>query len=311
MTFAKLSDSISFAMQAAHPELTDMVSISEASKVIFGVKTLQHLIHIHPEDRNALLAFFKDNVSDLVEWSKHCNPGKYERESNPEASPKFRWEYYSFQFYARDDMFSGYKVIAKELGIKIAVKITQHRECNDIIAAYKFIRENKKLYTKFQKQVVPAFAAFPESAHLHMIHDFGMQAMKRAEYAENKGKGGSRQVAITLRQPTAEMPEVKGFKILIPRNESDLRKIGNAQNHCVGRAGMGYGRRIQEQKIWIAAIYKEGLSDGICVEIDCKDGKILQAQGALRRSPTDAEQTAIKKVNKHLTGFQKKYNSHW
>jgi hypothetical protein len=285
---------LSYSMLQRNPELLACTSAHAASKVLFGVKTLTHLVGIDAADRDRVVAFFGSNHSDLVAWASHA---------------KAR---YNIDFYAVPEHRKVYQAMIKALGLPTAVRLTQSRDFADIATGWQFVNADKRRLARFRRDIMAALKQFPAAAHAVMIHDYFVEAMKRAERPARTRTPRPKAVPIPeVTLPVPELPEIQaeGFKILVPKDAADLRKIGNAQNHCVGTAGMGYANKILKDQVWIFAVYRENLSDGVCVEVaqggwaDMDPGEILQAQGRLRREPTAAEMAVIQTVVKHLVNL--------
>ena len=254
------------------PSLAGETSLRVISKVIFGVSSLTHLVDKYStEDTRRLREFFGEDHSSLIDWSKHTSS---------------QW---IIDFYPLPEHRKIYKTIAKDLGLAVAVPLTEARDFPDIATGYTFLKADKRRLAKFHNDIVSAFHLFPKAAHANMIHDYIDRLMK----AEERKLKPKLELGATFPQPENHIDRIDGFKILIPHNESCLRKIGRAQNHCVGTSGMGYAGKIKAGRVMIFALYENTLADGICVEFDLSDQRIIQAQGRHRRSPDGKEYAAI------------------
>ena len=84
----------------------------------------------------------------------------------------------------------------------------------------------------------------------------------------------------------------KEYQILAPKNSDDIKKEGDALNHCVA----SYIKRVLDGETKIFFMRKEPLESLITLEV--KDGKICQARGMHNRRPTEEENAAIKEFAK-------------
>lgn len=258
---------------ADYPDLAESTSITELSKRIFGVRSVTKLVDRYcSETAKALVNFFGTDHSSLVLWAKHSQG-------------------YWNNFHALPIHAPIYRRLIKELGIEITVRLTEDRDFSDIAIGYMFLKADKKRYSKFHKNIIEALPIFPASAHGVMIHDYIDALMKREEA---KAKPTIEAIADLPKAPI-EATEVDGYKVLVPTSSRDLKRIGTAQSHCVGTAGMGYAAKVREGLVYIFALYSKALADGICVEVT-PSGYIVQAQGKHRRCPTLKENQAIKKI---------------
>ncbi len=270
-----------------HPELEGCASATEASRVLFGVKTMTHLLGMHVNMRRDLLAFFAGNQSDMVAWAG-CIKAKDVRGlylSSFEPSPEHR---------------KAYKALVKRFGLTLAARLTLSRDFADTVRGLAFVDADKARKARFETDIALAFSRFPAPMHGRMIHDLCSDAMASAERSAARVARPAAEPTLPAFDSIPDTVQVGGetFKVLVPRTAGDLRRIGNAQNHCVGRAAMGYGDRIKAGRICIFAVYQKSLKDGICVELNLQWGgmtrhNIEQAQGRLHRNPTTLEHHVI------------------
>lgn len=259
-----------------HPELTEVKSLSEVSKVIFGIKSLTALVSKYSygssDDVKRLKEFFGQDHSSLTTWAKQSA---------------------NLSFYPTVEHRKIYNKMIRELGLELTVRFTNDRDFADIAVGYEFVASDKKRTNAFKNDILGALSLFPVGAHSKMIHDYFVDKMKAAE-RKNSVKT-PRNVVPTLPLPLNVSEENGPFKVLVPKHETDLRRIGNAQSHCVGTAGMGYAQKIKSGHVWIFAVYTKSLADGVCVEVT-KSGQVIQIQGKHRRGPKPEEHLAIVKV---------------
>lgn len=272
----------------AFPELENCVSITEASRVLFGVKTMGAFVRMGEESRKALTAFFAGNHSDMVAWAKHANPRG--------------------AFNAGIEHKAIYRTMIKAIGLPVAVRLTQGSDFADICTGFDFLRADKKRMARFEVDILSALPLFPVGSHAVMIHDYMVKQMKNAD-RKAQPRDSEKEVEVTLPPlPVAESVPCGEYQILVPRNDRDLKRIGNAQSHCVGTRGMGYGERVRRGKIHIVAVYRKGLADGICVEFDAESGDVLQAQGKHRRGMSDAESEIVQALANAIYAKRKEAN---
>lgn len=273
--FPSVWDSLDCSVKESFPELESVNSASQVSKVLFGVKTMTHLIGMDADDCETLKAFFAGNPSGMVEWARHAKPGS---------------------FHAVPERHAGaYRAMVAKLGLPLTVALTQNRDFQDIVVGFNFVISDKKAWNRFKVDILDSLHLFP-SGHCHavMIHDYLNSRMARADRVSAPR---TPTLARPLPLPTLSAPfEDSDFRVLFPANDSDLKRIGNAQNHCVGTRQMGYGEKIRRGEVIIFAVYQKSLGDGVCIEIDASDRDVLQAQGKLRRAPSVAEQKIIDRV---------------
>lgn len=301
------------------PELRKCLSATEASKVMFGVQGMTRFITVDAAERNAIMALFAGNPSDMIAWSKHVDitvHSGYSKHYNSYGRNEYHQDTF-FDFYATGEHVDGYKLLVKTLGTEIAASMTQDRDFADIVTGVRFLKADKLLWAKFENQIIEAFPMFPKACtRAKMVHDFAVDAMKAQERKLERKANKGMPVQPTLPQPSFTMPSVPEYQILVPQTERDLRAIGNAQNHCVGTKGMGYAQKVKHGQVWIFAVYKQGLGDGLCVEMDRHTGQVLQAQGRLRRAPDATEWQAIHALQASATGkpassFASEIEYHW
>lgn len=263
------------------PDLANVTSISEVSKALFGIKTLTALAldydYGSKDDVKRLNEFFAGNHSGLTEWAKKAKRG--------------------LAFYVTVEHRKIYNRMVRDLGLDLVIRFSQDRDFADIATGYEFVSTDKRRKAAFVKDIIGALSLFPESAHSKMIHDYFVDRMKAAERKQNPRTKVP--LVPTLPIPANVSEEIGDYKVLVPKHETDLRRIGNAQNHCVGTAGMGYASKVRRGDVWIFALYSKTLKDGVCVEVT-KSGHILQAQGQHRRSPSGQERIAITEVIQQL-----------
>lgn len=279
------------------PDLRRVTSASEASRILFGVKGLTKLITCGPDNHKALLAFFEGDPSGMVAWAQH---GEFQASISPGA--KYRYECDWLQFHAEPAHRKAYRALVKQFGLPFAVKATQERNFGDLCKGYAYLISDRKRKARFEKQIVSELSKWPVATRFHMIHDYAVAAEARAHRVVTPARSLD-DIPVDMPQPALPATMAVGedtYQILVPRHSADLRAIGRAQNHCVGTATMGYGDNVRAGEIYIVAIYRKALKDGICVEFDAGDLYIRQAQGRHRRSPTDAERVVIEAVQNEL-----------
>jgi hypothetical protein len=260
----------------------------ELSLSLFGVKslakeailTLAHERHWgRLESCTALVEFCGEDTHTLIQLAKRL-PSDFK--AKKENAKQFQW-------------------LKKELGEGVALGLLCDRDFSDIAKGVDYIREHKERLELVRKNIFPALKSFPAACHGRMVHDYIENMMKREEQA-NKPRTP---VKPTLPEPVNSLPEQIGeYKILVPKHEGDLRRIGKAQGHCVGTTGMGYANKIKRGQSRIIAIYQEKLQDGVCVEVDADSLEVIQAQGKFRRSPTREENAVIAAVLPKLAEYQ-------
>lgn len=288
---------ISRQLRRLHPELRRCNSASEASRIIFGVKSLTHLIHTTVADRDALLAFFGKDISGLVEWAKY---GKVDAAVRPGST--YRYESDGGNFHIKPEHLKAYRLAVKELGLQAAVAITNNYHGADTLKGLAYLRADKKRWARFQTNIVAALPNWPAHTQQVMIHDYAVKVEADAHRVVTPRKSLD-ELPVTMPQLPLSSEITVGdekYQVMVPRHDADMRAIGRAQNHCVGTAAMGYGDRVRGGSIHIVAIYRKSLADGICVEFDSDDLDIRQAQGRHRRGPNEAERQVISRVRSEL-----------
>jgi hypothetical protein len=264
-----------------YPALAECTSLRDASRHIFGIATMTHLVSDaswRADDAAKLVRFFENNHSGLSDWAKLVD---------------------SLSFHGTEANKKTYFLLVKELGLNLAVRLSQDRDFNDVCTGYMWLKTDKKRMTKFKKDILEALPMFPASAHSVMIHDYIMDKMKAEERKAEKGSKGKAPL-VTLPVPDRNIMVPEGWKLLWPMNQTDLRRIGSAQGHCVGTKQFGYGSKIVNGEIWIFAIYSKALADGVCVEMT-RSGTILQMQGKHRRSAKSEEIDIIDNIISNIT----------
>lgn len=280
----------------AHPQLEGVESITEVSRVLFGIKGMGKFVSAGTGEINAINTFFEGNSSDLAEWGAHASVAYLYGHRNPDNNIR-EWAC-GVRLYATPAHRKAYKLAVKLFGIKFAVRLTQEGACADTLRGLEYLRADKKRWARFEKGLLQAMPRWPEAAQVMMLHDYAVRAMQRVERRARRAENPSQPREVTL--PQWEIPrevEVDGeiYKVMVPRHAYDMRRIGNAQNHCVGTANMGYIAAATRRSIAIVAIYRKNLADGICVEFSMRPNgaQAVQAQGRLRRCSTAAEDTVI------------------
>ena len=196
-------------------------------------------------------------------------------------------------FKAEPDQIKDFEYLVRECGEATALKILVDSDWTDIVRGVRWARSDKKKLAELKENILDNFKLFPVSCHGRMLHDYLVDAIKRDEKALiPKGPRVN-----NIPAPVVEIPsEVDGFKVLVPTHDQDLRKIGNAQGHCVGTAHMGYAGKVRKGESAIFAIYTRTLADGVCVEVERDTLEVLQAQGKHRRDPRPEEKAVIRKL---------------
>ena len=259
-----------------YPQLVDCVSATEASKVMYGVKTLTAYIHLNYSKVHEIVEFFKGNHSDMVAF--FAAVGK---------------DWFSFYPMPTDEHRKAFKLLIKGFGMKAACHFATHHDFQDIVRGYEWVRADKKR-VKSLERAISGIDAWPAHTQAVIVHDYIVSAMKRAERPKTARK--PRSPRYTFERKPLQLPEMpEGYQLLVPKDSDDLKKIGNAQSHCVGTDGMGYDSRMANGSIHIVALYRKNLQDGVCVEFD-RYGNVLQAQGKGRRQPKPSELEIIAKI---------------
>lgn len=91
---------------------------------------------------------------------------------------------------------------------------------------------------------------------------------------------------------TVKVGKDKEYQVLAPTNSDDIKREGDALNHCVA----SYIKRVLDGETKIFFLRKDPLVSLITLEI--KDGKICQARGMHNRRPSEEENKAIKEFAK-------------
>jgi hypothetical protein len=297
-------------IKAESPALAKCDSITEASRIRFGVKGMTRFVHVTPEMRAAIVAFFGTNHSDMLAWANLAKIECREDEETERYDKNYRViklkrpvpyvDVRADDFNALPEHRSAYKAMVKTFGLPFVVRLVAHRDFKDVAKGYEFLKADKKRWARFEKDIIGAFHLFPESMHFHMVHDYALKKMKDQERSlrprqPRQSKNSFSEADRNL--PDFDLPaEIGKFKIMVPKTDADLRAIGTAQNHCVGARGMGYGSQIIAGNISIVALYRKSLADGICVEIDLNRLDVIQAQGKGRREPKEPENKAIQEI---------------
>lgn len=295
----------------AFPALATCSKLTEASRILYGVKTLGFLVGANRVNVTALNRFFDGDHSSLTAWATHAKYSAFEMYSRefyqPDAPEYMTYaqedEYLAghefvahanFSFYALPEHRASYRLMVKLFGVPFAARATQYSDFADLARGIEFCLSTKQRAKRFQTLIIDELQNWPACVLYRMVHDYAVQAMQRAERAtERKGKPSTAPATLPMRNLPAKIGE---FTVLNPRNEGDLRRIGTAQRHCVGTKGMGYADKIRNGVCFIFALYTKTLTDGICVEFSLRSGAVCQAQGRHRRGPTDAEQAAIETI---------------
>lgn len=290
------------------PELKRCNSATQASKVMYGVQGMTRFIYGYADARDAIMAFFGSDTSSMVAWSKHVQVTEPELEVYQYDNGITR-NYVSggyLAFHAKPEHKAGYKLTVKCVGLPLAVRITQAQDCGDTLRGITYLHTDKRRWARFQRDILNELGKWPGEAHVPMIHDYAMRSMQAAErrkqapvtkdYAAIPVTLPQFEAISTLNGNTALTVGDTTYQVLVPRHEADLRRIGTAQRHCVGTAGMGYADRIRENRIVIVALFEKTLGDGVCVEMSKHSGSVYQAQGRHRRGPSNDEQTIIDRI---------------
>lgn len=277
------------------PELATCTSATEASRILFGVKGMTAFITLRPDTVMAVRAFFGENHSDMVAWARAI------------ATEDRDW----FYFHAQPEHRATYQTMVRILGLPITVQLTLNRDFKDIATGFMWLRATPKRWTRFEAGILDALPSWPKQIHAKMIHDYAVRRMKDAERAAQprQPRAGRYAGQYEVTAPDAPLPAFPGlpanvgkYQILVPSTDADLRAIGTAQGHCVGTRGMGYADKIRRGQVCIVALYRKGLSDGLCIEIALCDEqpRVLQAQGKAGRGPTTPEADVIDQLTATL-----------
>lgn len=282
----------------AIPAIRGLDSATKISQLMYGVKTMTAFIDRTDNARKDVLNFFGADVSSMTAWSR------------TKAAQDTSW-YSSIPFEATAENRKTYMTLVKRFGVECVARWAMYQDFADLCRAYEFMNADKKRRKRLDA-VIANWDKWPLMARFYILHDYGMDAMKRAEKPRRAPADPNAPVAITFSQPPVlpVSPDSK-YQVLVARNETDLQRIGRAQRHCVGTTQMGYADDIMRGAIWIVCIYQKTLGDGICVEINRHatawnhDRVVLQAQGRHRRGPTSQEQVIINSVVNQLLGETK------
>lgn len=272
-----------------HPDLIFINRAEDLSQAIFGVKSLtskalellEHYWSI-TYVRN-LVAFCGEDKSTLVKIIRKYSLNNFNCRAEVSHRKTYQW-------------------LVREIGEDAAIACLISNDFPDTCTGIEWAKRCNKIKS-LRNKIFSSLKLFPSGCWPVMIHDYLMNAMNRAAKSPTENTPAV-PLPITLPQPVQQVPNKIGeYKVLIPKHERDLSRIGTAQGHCVGTRSMGYADKIRNGRSAIFALYTNTLSDGVCVEVDRSSLHVLQAQGKYRRDPCQKEWNAIREVTEYLKDY--------